>query len=373
MDQDPKQGDVATSQQTAPAAQPLTGFLPLLPTVLPWYPAVAVVIYLKLKLIGMAEYTEQAQALIATRAADRSPTGVVSTLATYLDQLSFFRADLFLSMIAIPACLLVAARFLPTRLSSWLPAALATFVTVVFYIQRQALVNTGVFIGWNSILDAADWALMRPDDISLYLNPGGMIRTGLVLLTIALLAFAARRFRSSASLLPSSLAKRFASLAIAIIALPTLAAWLPATPKTWLHTSGFSRVLGSFFETHPADYANPAGDDLLELERRYQALTLAAEPPKNSTYRGSAAGYNLVVVALETAPARVLDFDGSLENLPNLARLKEHAWVATNHYSTFPNSAPALFSLMSSFYGGDPRRLFSKLDSVAPSTYLRKL
>ncbi len=73
------------------------------------------------------------------------------------------------------------------------------------------------------------------------------------------------------------------------------------------------------------------------------------------------------MVALETAPARVLDFSGSLENLPNLARLKEHAWVATNHYSTFPNSAAALFSLMSSFYGGDPRRLFSKLDSVAPS------
>ncbi len=241
------------------------GLLPMLPTVLPWYPAVAVVLYLKHKLIGMAEYTEQAQALIATRAADRSATGVFSTLAPYLDQLSFFRADLLLSMVVIPACLLVAARILPTKLSSWLPAALAAFVTVVFYIQRQALVNTGVFIGWNSILDAADWALMRPDDISLYLSPGGLIRTALVLLTIALLAFAAPRFRSAASanLLSSALAKRFASLTIAIIALPTLAAWLPATPKTWLHTSGFSRVLASFFETRAADFADPAGDDSL--------------------------------------------------------------------------------------------------------------
>ncbi len=43
-------------------------------------------------------------------------------------------------------------------------------------------------------------------------------------------------------------------------------------------------------------------------------------------------------------------FDGSIDDLPNMRELRKQAWVGARHYTTFPITTRALFSLLTSQY-----------------------
>jgi arylsulfatase A-like enzyme len=61
-------------------------------------------------------------------------------------------------------------------------------------------------------------------------------------------------------------------------------------------------------------------------------------------------GSDVLLVVLETGPARCLRFDGDLSAYPNLRRLREHAVLGLEHYTTAPLTNKALHSLLTSRY-----------------------
>lgn len=56
-------------------------------------------------------------------------------------------------------------------------------------------------------------------------------------------------------------------------------------------------------------------------------------------------------------PARCVAFDGVIDDLPNVRELSKQAWVGARHYSTYPVTSKALFSLFTSQY---PPELWSR-------------
>lgn len=68
-------------------------------------------------------------------------------------------------------------------------------------------------------------------------------------------------------------------------------------------------------------------------------------------FRGSAAGRNVVLIALESTAARYLRFHGAADDpMPNLTRLSQQAIVFDNAYATYPESVKGLFSVLCSTY-----------------------
>jgi membrane-anchored protein YejM (alkaline phosphatase superfamily) len=59
-------------------------------------------------------------------------------------------------------------------------------------------------------------------------------------------------------------------------------------------------------------------------------------------------------------PARFLLSDGHMSDLPNLQRLREQSFVGVRHYTTFPRTHEAVFSLLSSWYPSDVTRTFEE-------------
>jgi Sulfatase len=70
-----------------------------------------------------------------------------------------------------------------------------------------------------------------------------------------------------------------------------------------------------------------------------------------SRWRGSAAGRNVVLIALESAGAEYLrPYGASRDPMPNLSELARTSLVFENAYAVYPESIKALFSILSSRY-----------------------
>src|SRR5262249_49023589 len=103
-----------------------------------------------------------------------------------------------------------------------------------------------------------------------------------------------------------------------------------------------------------------------ELAARYRELTRAPGPAAPSPYRGKARDYDVLVFVLETTPARCLPIDGALADLPNMARLRERAFVAPRHHSTYSYTSRAVFSIVT---GWHPSTLAHQFDVRHPQLH----
>jgi hypothetical protein len=142
-----------------------------------------------------------------------------------------------------------------------------------------------------------------------------------------------------------------------VLAVLTAAAWLPSGVSVWAHTGVYERLATALFEFEEPLPAITGGDPVT-LARAYRELANAPNGTAPSIFDGKAKGYNLILVLLETTPARILDLSGPLDRMPNLRRLREQAWIGLRHHTTHPRSDRAFFSILTSFYSADLDRVF---------------
>ncbi|HWA16127.1 MAG TPA: sulfatase-like hydrolase/transferase, partial [Gemmatimonadales bacterium] len=85
----------------------------------------------------------------------------------------------------------------------------------------------------------------------------------------------------------------------------------------------------------------------------YRALSQAPLPNRPTAFRGRAAGYDVLLLVLETAPSAVIGV-GSGESLPpTLRELSRNAFLAPQHHTTYPYTTRAIFSIFTSWYPGN--------------------
>jgi phosphoglycerol transferase MdoB-like AlkP superfamily enzyme len=77
---------------------------------------------------------------------------------------------------------------------------------------------------------------------------------------------------------------------------------------------------------------------------------------------------------LETTPQKYLPVGEDLKQFPNFNRLQENSFVGTRHYTTFPITRSALFSVFSSWYPiDDPGNAFDSPAWDSTGDFLRRL
>jgi phosphoglycerol transferase MdoB-like AlkP superfamily enzyme len=138
--------------------------------------------------------------------------------------------------------------------------------------------------------------------------------------------------------------------AAVLFAVPVIAAWAPRIGRTGFHAASLTGALASLFsrlDVDPGAYRDLTADSLVAV---YRTLTRTGPGAGPGTLTGRARGHDVMLVVMETVPARCLDLSGPLEDLPHLKRLRERALVATRHHTTFPFTSYALFSLLTSWY-----------------------
>ncbi len=271
---------------------------------------------------------------------------------TLLERAGFFRQDVLFGLVVLPALILLMARVVRPRWRAVTVSAVASFVLIAFYVQVRAQDSVGGFLRLGMLVSAVKFGLQRPDYIITYARPGGMLKLLVAIAGIVMGAVWARR-RDPAQP-PRRGRDLLAPLAAAVVG--TAVALVPGGIRTHFHTAMLVDALGSF--AGPARVSASSTADPAQLRARYRSLAGAAPATRDPRWFGKARDFDLVIYVLETAPLRCLDSARAFDPMPNVEQLRGHAIAARNHYTTYPYTSLALFSLFSGWYPPQPSQHF---------------
>jgi arylsulfatase A-like enzyme len=324
--------------------QGLVAWVSVTPHVLIWLPAALAILYLKYVSMEMGGF------MIAAR-----HLGRLDHLGLSLwEKVSFFRGDVFVCSLVVPLTLLVLARFLPGLWRSFTIAILCGACLLLAYFNTMSLYSIGRLLSTGLLLTSLRWGLADTRSIWEYLHPGGLGRAGTLLVSLILISWWSNRETKAIEKNPplERLWRRIlvASLAGSIVI--TVVPCLSLVPSTTYHKSilveSVKTLLGVETETAGSDEFSNLNASQLVVQ--YRELTHAPVPEKDLRYWGKASGSDVIIIVLETGPAASLDIAGNLDDMPVLRRLRERSFVGSRHYSTYPYTSRAHFSIFSSWY-----------------------
>jgi membrane-anchored protein YejM (alkaline phosphatase superfamily) len=336
-------------------------------SVLPW--VIPATLSLRIKYVMLSLVLHGGFAVVA-RSLGR-PEGLGLSL---WEKFSFFRADLLVAFLVAPLGLVVLSRYLPSRWRTPFVVLVSAVISIILYCQLRAFDEVGQFLSSDMIWSAVAWGLHDPSVISKYWNLRGfLVLLGMVMAMAVGWRWGAKRGKRSPLGTP-----RHWYICIGVVgsclAVPTIVAWAPRVPSTPFHQSILVWGLRSLANQTFVDTREFRDLSVDDLENQYRKIASAPVPVRDARYWGKAKGCNVLFLVLETTPARVLPADGDLSEFPNLRRLRETSFVGGAHYSTYPETHQAIFSIFSSWYPSTLAKNFfgEHPDLVVPSM-IRKL
>jgi hypothetical protein len=304
-----------------------------------WIPPAALSLYVKVILL-----TQVGTCVNCLRLGGQSPGDKVGEIA-------FFRQDLLMALLIVPAGLLLVARLLHPRTGLAVAAGLSTLTFAWLFAQLKTLQSIGMFVSPGLLRDAIAWGWENPGRTAAYLDAGDAALLAGGLCWIAAASWGARRLREG-PVPPADVrwrTGRRVALA-ATLAAPLILPWLPDVPVTPYHRSVlswafFSSRIGGALPRY--DFSGATASDLVSS---YRALSAAPVPSRDVRYWGMMADADVLLFVLETGTAESLAVAGDLSDFPSLRRLRERAFVAPAHYSTAPLTNHTWLSIFSSWY-----------------------
>lgn len=326
------------------------------PSVLPWIVPAFASLYLKYSLLqGTLSYNSGGFKL-ASQYVAKEGQGY-----TVLERLAFFRADILVALL-VPLVLFALARYLPSRWRVLIVAVLSAGVTVALYAQLRAFREVGQFLPLRTFLVALSWGWHEPGAYATYLGTKGLLTLlGMNVLIAVVLWWLPKRsengIRISYGKRTGAVARSIATFCLLLI---LVVPWLPRVHSTSLHQSVLLRALHAYWYEEEVITVLFSSLGTPELLTRYREFSGGPPAQRNPEYWAKARGSNVLFFVFETLPTRFLAPDDNLDDLPNLRRLRDHSFVAQRHYTTFPRTHEALFSLLSSWYPSDVVRPFEE-------------
>lgn len=325
-----------------------------------WLPVAIFGIYIKDQLLTPAAW----ELLYAVLRPEVPPFTVPFTL---LERFSLYAEGIVVGFLLVPMLLMVLLVFLPQRWWSWVVAIISIGVSLLLFFQLQTWKNTAHFMPWFMISDAIYWGAQHPESVSEYVSNGAILKLSALLLTIVALAIYQHR-AGPRSWRQKSWLDRAGVMVVAVMAVGGLmAATAEASSPlryTWYHRAALLEALRAL-ELGRARSPVAISRSAPELQREYERLSGWQPDGRDARYFGRAAGYDVIVYILETAPARHDSLD-NLDDLPALRGLASSSWVGNAHYSTYPYTSMATFSILTSLYPPDLSVTFGNERRQAP-------
>ena len=283
------------------------------------------------------------------------------------DVIGFFRMDVLIGFCVIPFLTLLFARYMHPRLTALVVGAGSLGLSILLAIQLRSLVEVGRYVSLEMMWIALQWGLQEPSANVGYLSMRGIAALAVgCAATVAALIWASRAAKNVASSKKTLRSLRIGGELYLLCAIAVLAiGWKSSVPRTPYHESTLLKSVVSLWRENAVDTGEFAAFDFdhnkqkaatlpslspLELVAKYRELTKTPERRIDPRYFGKQAGANVIFFVLETTPSEFLSVDDGMAEFPNLARLKEHSFLAERHYTTLPVTDSALFSVFTSWY-----------------------
>ena len=259
--------------------------------------------------------------------------------------LSFFRADLAITFLLVPVGLLIFGAVFNWRWRVLLIAAFSVLGVIILNVEYHALLLGGKFLSADIIWEGVRFALVNTSVIPVYVNWRSVL--GLLLPLAGVVAAALWLLKR-----PPAPGRKLASIfggAFGLSILITAFSWLNGVTPNVYNQSVFTTLAGDLWDWHSAQPTIPPG----RVQAEYAALAHPPDPLGNGRYWGAAQGYDVVLFMLETAPARCVSLDQDFSRYPAMHRLAATGWIGTQHFTTYPWTSRAYYSILSSRYPPD--------------------
>lgn len=307
------------------------------------------------------------------------------------ERISFFRGELLYGLLLVPAALLVANRYARPWMSAVLTGAVSFALSLLLGTQLISLKEFGRFSSLKMVMVGLSWGWHEPGSNVQYLMSREGFATFLALAGIIVaVVWAARGAGRPASAATLANCKAAGELGFFVVIAALLLSIKSDAPVSPYHENSFARALLSLRQENAVDTGEFAGLDMnhysgvasadlsylsaAQLVAKYRQLTNAPAPVSDARYFGKEAGANILFFILETTPEKYLPAGTDMTQFPNFNSLQQDAFVGTRHYTTFPITRCAYFSVFSSWYPiDDPANAFDSPSWDSTGDFLRRL
>lgn len=282
-------------------------------------------------------------------------TSGVGPVPSIFDHLGLYRPELLIHLVLVPLAILVTVALWGGRRHVWYLWMLLAFLAVcLLYVNLHSWGTIGRFLTYTAAVDAISFVLVNPEFIGSYVDADSWLKlTLLISMTLGVLILA-ERLATSRFIFKSA---KIGQLLMVACALTAAAAGTASTVKsTPIQGDFLVQAIRAMFEQAPATQSGPL-PERKTLIAEFGELT---ETPTNlpiDGHFGAAADNDLIVLILETGSSRFVDLVDDLDSFPTLKELSRHSIIGAKHYSVFPATSEALFSLYASVY--PPRSFYA--------------
>jgi len=304
---------------------------------LPWLVPAILGVCLKIKWLGCDAFRESAFGVRH------------SGTLTGWEKASLFRSDLGIGLVLVPLALVVGGSILPRIWRAMVSTGLALASLVVMSMEEIVRCATGNFASARMLAIAANWALRSHDNSLIYISTVDRVELAA---SVALILFCAL----AAAVTEGRRLRRINVTAVTAVGLGAIGALMLSVTRApemvWSEAVLVATSRAAL--DPPAPAATDMQRSIPELQRLYGELAHApAAAP--SEWSGRARDYNVLFFVMETAPAQAFDpARDDLRDMPNVRRLRQHAFVASDHFTTLALTSSAVFSLFTSWYPHGP-------------------
>jgi phosphoglycerol transferase MdoB-like AlkP superfamily enzyme len=298
---------------------------------LPWLAAAGCVLFEKIfMMVFHHEFLGIAMSL-------RTPPAIY-----FWERVSLYKSDILCYFVLIPLAFCALTSWLSPRWRIFISILAALFVEIVVTVEALTYVATDGFSSFMAVLYSVLWAVQN-HDAEFFYYPARMLAlvTVFVVLFSGIALFAGRRnirWLNHAALA----AFGFAAAAAAIAYIPRV----PAMP--WSQSLlQISMYQGFFKDNRLFDMHSRSVPELLQTYRE-SSHTSAPGP---TDYTGKAKNYNVILILMESMSAQAFDpARDSLNDMPNVRRLRDQSFLMGRHYTSYPVTDNATFSIFTSLY-----------------------
>ncbi|MBY0238049.1 MAG: sulfatase-like hydrolase/transferase [Burkholderiaceae bacterium] len=289
--------------------------------------ALMAVMFIKQQVLGDGGYR------IASRMLGHEPDAM-----GWLWHAHFHALDILLMVVAIPAVLLAVGWLAGRKVLSRVVLQVSLALTVLSFANLNALGATGKFLSADQFAPMVLWVMERPSSIFEYVSPSALAKLAVLLvLTIGLY-----RIRHAHWVERAGAAMVLVGVAVAGAAVLALAAMrFDPHPRTVFHTPVLVQMAQNLVVTGAFDAVAQHGDEPV------QSLTYACEANGAKSNTGLKRP-NVLMFVMETVPYEL--YMAGRDRLPAMAALEQSAYVGEQHFTTYPFTAYARFSIFTGLY-----------------------
>lgn len=260
----------------------------------------------------------------------------------FLWKFGFFSTDILLMVVGVPVALAIIHYLGGERLYARSVLLLSISLIVLSFVNLNAIGATGKFLSADQIAPMLSWVRERPGAFFEYVSASALVKFTILLCAVFVLYWF-RRARVFASFQPGAVLCIYFFAAIALAAI--FSRIYDKTPKTGFDAPVAIQMAKALFpderfgglarglDPRPQNFKHSCSN----VERAYGGARSESDRP------------NIVLFIMETVPYDLFA-DAKTHGLPTFAKMEKSALVDSHHYTTYPFTSYARFSIFTGLY-----------------------